>query len=591
MMGAPLASGSPSFGKEAGMALATRFTVGFDGWRPSSALVRALVATAAMFLLSGVARTQVVEQPIPGDPVRIDTGLVSGKLLDSGVKAYLGLRFAQAPTGDLRWKAPQPLEPWAGVYHADRKMPECIQVLRPHNINHYFGEEATSEDCLFLNLWVPGSARAGDKLPVIVFIYGGAFTIGSSGMALYGGENVARSGAIFVNLNYRLGLLGFMAHPELTAESPVRSSGNYGILDQIAALHWIRRNIAAFGGDPDKVIISGQSAGARSVSLLQATPLAAGLFRGIVAMSGNSFTRGLGPIPPLADAERVGVQVADALKASGIPALRHVPADQILALQDDCQLGCRGTIRPGGPNADGYLLPAPQEELFEERRHSDVPVVVGFTRDEAATFVRNGLVGVQTKAQFDAEVGRLYGDKASEFHALYPASTDAQASLMAAAAVREMGWPAQGAWQWANTQARFGSAPVFVFQFSHVQPFNAAALPSDHPERIGAYHTSDVPYWFQTLDALNMFRPTRLWTDADRDLARTMTSMLISFAETGNPSTRAVKWPEWTPDEPRLLDIGDTIQVRPMNAARFAFQAANPPLAEPTSTGRRTPRD
>jgi len=573
------------------MVLSTWFIAGLGRWRGLSAPGRAVVAAmAVLFLLDG-ASAQIVERPIPGDPVRIDSGLVSGKLLDSGVKAYLGLRFAQAPTGDLRWKAPQPLEPWTGVYHAVRKMPECIQVLRPHNINHYFGEEATSEDCLFVNLWVPGSAKSGDKLPVIVFIYGGAFTIGSSGMALYGGENVARSGAIFVNLNYRLGLLGFMAHPELTTESPFRSSGNYGILDQIAALHWIRRNIAAFGGDPDKVIISGQSAGARSVSLLQATPLAAGLFRGIVAMSGNSFTRGLGPIPPLADAERTGVQVADALKASGISALRQVPADQILALQDDCQLGCRGTIRPGGPNADGYLLPAPQEELFEERQHSDVPVVVGFTRDEAATFVRNGLVGVQTKAQFDAEVVRLYGDKAGEFHALYPASTDAQARLMAAAAVREMGWPAQGAWQWANIQTRFGSAPVFVFQFSHVQPFNAAALPSDHPERIGAYHTSDVPYWFQTLDALNMFRPTRLWTDADRELARTMTSMLVAFAETGNPSTATARWPVWTLDTPRLLDIGETLQVRPMDAARFAFHATNPPLAEPAAAGRRTPRD
>ncbi|MBS1200644.1 MAG: hypothetical protein H6R27_1322 [Proteobacteria bacterium] len=574
------------------MALATRLTVGFGGWRPSSALVRAVVATAAVFLLPGVARAQVVEQPIPGDPVRIDTGLVSGKLLDSGVKAYLGLRFAQAPTGDLRWKAPQPLEPWTGVYHADRKMPECIQVLRPHNINHYFGEEATSEDCLFLNIWAPGSARAGDKLPVIVFIYGGGFTIGSSGMALYGGENVARSGALFVNLNYRVGLLGFMAHPELTAESPVRSSGNYGILDQVAALHWIRRNIAAFGGDPDKVVISGQSAGSMSVSLLQSTPLARGLFRGVVGMSGSLFSRPAGAgLRTLAEAEKTGIEVAELLKADGIAALRQVPADQLLSLQQDCQMGCRGTVRVGNANIDGYLLPASPDQLFAEGRQNDVPVITGFTRDEAAGFTRDGLTRVDTKDQFDAEVSRLYGDKASEFHKLYPAATDAEARAMASAAVREAGWPAQGSWGWAHAQHRAGKAPVFVYQFSHVQPFNPAVQPADHPERIGAYHTSDVPYWLQTLDALNMFRPTRLWTDADRELARSMTSMLISFAETGNPSTAAARWPVWTPDKPRLLDIGDTLQVRPMDAARFAFQAANPPLAEPPATGRRTPRD
>src|ERR1039458_7693352 len=262
---------------------------------------RALIFTAAVVVASG----QIVETPVPGDPVSIESGLVAGKILPPGVKAYLGIPFAAPPLRELRWREPQPLKHWKGVNHADRKMPECIQVLRPHNINHYFGEEASSEDCLYLNVWAPSTAKSGASLPVIVYIYGGGSTIGSSGMAIYAGENVAARGAVFVNFNYRLGALGFMAHPALTAESPHHQSGNYAHLDQVAALQWIQRNIAKFGGDPRKVVISGQSAGAGSVSLLQASPLAKGLFRGVVAMSGGAWGNN-GQATKHDDAEEIG---------------------------------------------------------------------------------------------------------------------------------------------------------------------------------------------------------------------------------------------------------------------------------------------
>ena len=195
----------------------------------------AAVVIAVGAILAPMA-AQIVEKPVPGDPVRIDSGLVAGKVLSSGVKAYFGIPFAAPPVRENRWREPQPVAAWKGVYNADRKMPECIQVLRAHNINHYFGEEATSEDCLYLNLWAPETARPGANLPVVVFIYGGGSTIGSSGMALYGGEGVAKRGAVFVNFNYRLGALGFLAHPELTAESAHHQSGNYAYLDQVAAL-------------------------------------------------------------------------------------------------------------------------------------------------------------------------------------------------------------------------------------------------------------------------------------------------------------------------------------------------------------------
>ena len=178
-----------------------------------------VLATVLIGWLAAPAQAQIVERPIPGDPVQTDAGKVSGLILPSGVKAYLGLPFAAPPVRELRWRAPQAVKPWQGVFHADRKAPECIQVLRAHNINHYFGEEATSEDCLYLNIWAPATAKPGSRLPVIVYLYGGGNTIGSSGMALYGGEQVAASGAVFVNFNYRVGALGFMAHPQLTAES------------------------------------------------------------------------------------------------------------------------------------------------------------------------------------------------------------------------------------------------------------------------------------------------------------------------------------------------------------------------------------
>ena len=526
---------------------------------------------AAVLLAGGFAGSQIVETRVPGDPVTIDSGQVEGKVLPSGVKAYFGIPFAAPPVGDLRWREPQPVKPWKGVYHADRKMPECIQVLRPHNINHYFGEEATSEDCLYLNVWAPASARAGARLPVIVFIYGGGFTIGSSGMALYDGEAVAERGAVFVNFNYRLGALGFMAHPELTAESPHHQSGNYGFLDQIAALKWIQRNIAQFGGDPAKVIISGQSAGASSVSLLQASPLAKGLFRGVVAMSGGVWGNN-GQVPKLEEAEKTGLRIQEALKAKSLDEMRQVPADRILALQEEFQVGARGgTIRVGSANVDGYFLPATPAQLFAQHQQNDVPVIAGFTHDESS----NALSTAKTVAEYEAAARKLYKSDADEFLKLYPVRTDEEVREMGRTAAREA-MVERGARNWAMEQTKFGSAPIYLFMFSRVHPYIPGVKIADQDTAtIGAYHTSDVPYWFGTQDALNLIRPTRRWTDYDRELSRKMTAALIAFATTGDPSTAAVSWPKWKPKHERLVEFGDTISIRKMNTARLDFMAAH----------------
>jgi para-nitrobenzyl esterase len=541
--------------------------------------------TLAICLLSGACSAAATRIAAP-QVVVLPQGRLAGLLLPSGVQAWLGIPYAAPPVRERRWQPPQPHDPWPGTWHADRKGPECIQVLRAHNINHYFGEEPTGEDCLYLNVWAPPGTRTGSRLPVIVFIHGGGFTIGSSGMALYDGEQVARDGAVFVNFNYRLGALGFMAHPELSAESAHHASGNYGFLDQIAALTWIHDNIARFGGDPAHVIISGQSAGAGSASLLQLSPLAKGLFRGVVAMSGGAWG-GLGdPLPPsLAEAEKIGLQMQEALKARSIEEMRQIPADRILALQQDCQLGCSGSIRIGGANIDGWFLPAPPAELMRSHAGSDVPVIAGFTRDESS----NALRTAQSPAEYRAAAEQTYGDNAAEFLQLYPADTVEEVHDQGKIAARE-GVIERGARNWAIAQAASNRSPTWLFMLTRVQPFNPAVVIADHPERIGAYHTSDVPYWFQTFDALNLFRPTRNWTPDDRGLGYRMTEALIQFAQTGSPATSQLPWIAWQPDREQLLELDLASHMAPMDTNRLEFQREHPPRGGGLA-GPRGPRD
>src|ERR1700744_1560202 len=277
---------------------------------------------------------QVTQTPIP--PIHTEGGQVAGKVLDSGVRAWFGVPFAKPPINDLRWQPPQPIK-WDGVWTADRKMPECMQVLRPHNMNHYFGEEATSEDCLYLNVWAPPGSKVTDRLPVLVFIYGGGGTIGSASSPMYDGENMAKKGVVFVTIAYRVGILGWMAHPALTKEQGGHS-GNYGYLDQNAALKWIHNNIADFGGAPSHVAITGQSAGAGSVAAQMHSPMSKGLFSAAMMSSTCSIgTPGTGT--SLADAEKTGLEIQKRLGVSSLQDLRYIPADKIIQLQNENQLG------------------------------------------------------------------------------------------------------------------------------------------------------------------------------------------------------------------------------------------------------------
>jgi para-nitrobenzyl esterase len=461
-------------------------------------------------------------------------------------------------------------------------MSECIQVLRAHNINHYFGEEPTSEDCLFMNIWAPADATPDSRLPVIVFIYGGGGTVGSSGMANYDGEQVAKRGAVYVNFNYRLGILGFMAHPELTAEQGGHS-GNYGYLDQSFALKWIQRNIAAFGGDPAKVVISGQSAGAGSVAQQIFSPLSKGLFRGAVMFSACNFT---GSNTPLAEAEATGLEVQKRLEAAGLDDMRQVPADRILAIQNEFQLGRTvAGIRTGGV-IDGYFMPDTKAAILAAGGAADVPIIASFTHDEANIALKDA----KTVAEYKAIAKKVFGDAAEEYLSLYPVTADSEIRAVAQEAAND----ASGLFNsrtCASLQAQYHKSPAYITVFSRKHPYVPGVRIADQdPETIGAYHTAEVPYYFGTQDAYNLFRPTRNWTPWDRELSQKLTAAPVAFATTGDPSVGDVTWPAWSAQDERYITFGDRIGLETINRARLEFMGKHRPAPAPPG-GARRPRD
>jgi para-nitrobenzyl esterase len=530
-------------------------------------------------------RAQMVETSIPGDPLVIDSGRVSGTLLSSGVRAYFGVPYAAPPTQDLRWREPQPAKRWKGIYNADRFAPECIQILRPHNINHYFGEEATSEDCLYLNIWAPPMAGIDAKVPVLVWLYGGGFSIGSASMPNYGGENLARKGVVYVSVGYRVGAFGFMAHPELTAESATRASGNYGHLDQVAALKWIQGNIGKFGGDASRVTLIGQSAGASSAFSLQASPLARGLFHRVVGMSGGGLRAGLDP-PTQQEAERTGLELQQALQVAALIDLRNIPADRILAQQAEFQLGgTAGTVR-FRPSLDAHFMPRAPREVFAAGEQSDVPLLLGFTRDESS----NDLRTATTAEAFTVAARHYFGDRTAEFLRLYPISEGV--AEVGAGAARDGGM-ATSMRNWALGQMEKGHAAVYMYMYAHPHPFAAGVSFRDLDPRIaGAYHTSEVPYFLLTQDVYNRIRRTRDWQDYDRWLAGVMSDAIVAFAGTGDPGTASLSFPKFDRRRERLVEFGDEVRVIAFDRRRMAFfSTLNLPGSVGAASAPSLPRD
>ncbi|MDP3737820.1 MAG: carboxylesterase family protein [Hyphomonadaceae bacterium] len=540
------------------------------------------ITAAAIGLASLLWLSACSAAPSPSDPasnlnVATVSGAVEGVKLATGVRAWFGVPFAAPPVGDLRWKAPQLVKAWDGVRHTDQFAPDCMQPLRVRNTNHWYGAQTISEDCLYLNVWAPAEPpKEGETYPVVVWIFGGGFNIGSANTPLYGGEQLAAKGVVYVGVAYRVGALGFLAHPELTAESGVDASGNYGLMDQIAGLQWVKNNIAAFGGDPSRVTIMGQSAGSASVAYLQQSPLAKGLVHGVVGMSGAPF----GVLSPgdLKAGEADGLRLQTALKATNLAAMRDVPPDRVLQAQS----GSR-------PIIDGHVLTASSDQVFAAKQQYDVPVLIGFTSDEG--FAAIG--GAKILNDYRSALAVAYGADAGKIEALYPAKNDAEVAAAARSLARDSTLGLQMN-SWARNQAANGTAPSYAFYFSRAHSYlPGVTFPDLDPATAGAYHTADVPFWLVTLEALNSQRPTRAWTDDDRAMAERMSNHIVNFARTGNPNaTGDSAWPKYAPDTERVMSFGASAQVIDWpNRDRLQVLRATPPRPPAPATASARPRD
>jgi para-nitrobenzyl esterase len=507
---------------------------------------------------SGVdARTAQKMERAGEKPVRVESGLLQGVTSPSGATVYKGVPYAAPPVGSLRWRPPQPPAPWNGVRRADTFGPNAVQNIHGTFLpwtEEFLASGPVNEDCLYLNVWT-GATSARERRPVLVFIHGGAFTEGSGAVPVYDGEQLAAKGIVVVTINYRLGALGFLAHPELTAESEHHSSGNYGLLDQIAALGWIRRNIAAFGGDPARVTIAGQSAGGMSVNALVASPLARGLFRAAIVESAPAI-----PPSPLATAEQQGAAFAEAKHAKSIAELRALPATDLVSAS-----GSRF-----GPIADGWVVPSSPAD----GPANDVPILIGFTADDL-TFILNPSTA-KGSAAFTAAAHGRFGSLAEEFLRLYPASTDEQAKHSLSAALRDA--TRVQTYLWAARRARSARTKTFTYFFDRVIPW------PEHPE-FGAFHSSEIPYVFGTLDVMK-----RPWEPADRKVSEAMSTYWANFVKTGDPNGSGLpKWRAFDEADRTTMELGERLgPLDVADAERFAFwsKVFEPPATQNRATGR-----
>jgi para-nitrobenzyl esterase len=455
---------------------------------------------------------------------------------ENGLSVYKGVPFAAPPVGDLRWRPPAPVAPWTGTRKADAFAPACMQtgVSMP-------GETppSVSEDCLYLNIWTPAK-KAQENLPVIVWIYGGGYINGSASMPLYWGDRLVHKGVIVVTIAYRLGPLGFLAHPDLTRESPHHSSGNYGLMDQIAALEWIQRNIAAFGGDPKNVTIAGQSSGAISVSILMASPLAKGLFQRAIGESGGLFEPlQLAPKYLLANAERDGEKYAVSLGATSLQQLRRLPAARLTGNAD-------GTVHPV---IEPYVLPVSPYQTFTSGRQNDVPLLIGSNAEEARSLTDVSHVKAAT---FESELERSFGQLLAPLVAAYPHATDEEARQARLDLERDLrfGWDM---WAWARLQSGTGQNSVYYYSFRQQPPFPVGSM----YEGWGASHFAELWYVFDHLDQ----EPWQ-WSMDDRKLAEETSSYWVNFARSGNPNGPGLpSWPAFNNADNNVLYLHDPITV------------------------------
>jgi len=477
--------------------------------------------------------------------VKTDKGKVQGKVsADGQVRTFLGIPFAAPPVGPLRWKAPQPAPKWKGVKDATNFGSRCMQPDIFHDM--HFRDPGESEDCLTLNVWTPAKDKKA-KLPVMVWIYGGGYVAGTTSEPRQDGEHLAHKGVVVVSMNYRLGLFGFFVHPDLAAESPQHASGNYGLMDQTAALQWVKRNIRNFGGDPNNVTLFGESAGSFSVSAQMASPLAQGLFAHAIGESGGAFAaRGLA-FRPLADKEKSNTAYALAtLGTSDLAALRAMSAQDLMAKMAAAPQGGPGTRSPVGPDIDGYFLPESVADIFKEGKQAHIPLIAGWNRDEPSAQVAN-MPQPATVQSFQEQAKKNFEDRSDDFLKLYPASTDAEA-VRSTIDFAGDSFIAYGTWSWLEAQVATGGKPVYRYHFERPSPADKY-----HPAGSGAFHSDEIEYVFGTLDS----RPEAKWEPEDYKLSDLVETYWTNFAKTGDPNGGgAPQWPQYdAQDQWQILHI------------------------------------
>ena len=508
------------------------------------------------------------------DRVKTANGTLEGVAdKTTGVRSFKGIPFGAPPVGELRWKPPQPVKNWEGVRQADKFGPRCMQRNVFGDMN--FRANGTGEDCLYLNVWTP--AKTGrERLPVLVYFYGGGFMAGDGSEPRYDGESMARKGIVALTVNYRLGVFGFMAHPELTKESPNKASGNYGLFDQHAALKWVQQNIAAFGGDPQRVTIAGESAGSISVSAQMASPLSKNLIAGAIGESGSIM--GALSAVPLAEGEQSGVKFGAAIGKESLAALRAMPADQLL----------EATAKPGlprfSPTVDGYFFPKSPFEIFAAGEQARVPLLAGVNSAESGYV---GVLGRETPTveNYRKALERLYPGKADEVFKLYPATNETEV-LDAAQDLASDRFISYSTWKWTELCTKTGGKPTYYYRYERprppmrpemgdAQPGLAGgvirnpqpnAAPPRPPAR-GAVHSAEIEYAMGNLASNKVYA----WTPDDHKVSQVMQEYFANFIKTGNPNGKGLpNWPKFAEGQRLIIDVNTRAEAD-KTRARYEF--------------------
>ncbi len=501
-------------------------------------------------------------------------GTVAGTTLPSGVKAFRGVPFADAPVRENRWRPPQTVKNWSGVRQADRFADQCMQARVFGDM--MFRNSGVSEDCLYLNVWMPANARAGAAMPVLVYYYGGGFVAGDGSEPRYDGESMAKRGIVVVTTSYRLGVFGFFSHPELTAESPHHASGNYSLMDQGAALQWVRDNIARFGGDPKHVTIAGESAGSFAVSAQMASPMARDLIAGAIGESGAFFSTTIST-PTRDSTEKIGTAFAQKVGAPTLAALRALSATELLDFSG----------RPGmprfGPNVDGWFFPEVPANIFLAGKQAKVPLLAGWNSEEMNA--RAVTQAEPTPESVKAALARLYPNRAEEAAKVFPASTPEEAlqSVTDLASDRFIGF---STWKWLDVHSKTSGKPVYRYLYARPRPptVEAGVTPNlaggvtrggnapPPPPAKGAVHSAEIEYAMGNLETNKVFK----WSDEDRKVSQTMQGYFENFIKSGNPNGPGLpNWPMGAVDaqgNAQRIRIDVDTKAEPEPRARYLFQ-------------------